>query len=108
MLDYRQEIENIFALRASEPPISIAQYMDTLKEQKIVLYGAGAFGCENLRLFQKYGVYPVAFLDRKAKPSEEKMGLRTCGHIHVAARPSAGQHQGRHHGPDTQIGPYNT
>lgn len=75
MLDYRQEIENIFALRDSNPPISISKYMDTLKAQKIVLYGAGAFGCENLRLFKKYGVYPVAFLDQKAKPSEEKMGI---------------------------------
>lgn len=75
MLDYRQEIENIFALRKADPPISIAEYMNTLKVQKIVLYGAGAFGCENLKLLQKYGIQPVAFLDRNAKPSEEKMGI---------------------------------
>lgn len=75
MLDYRQKIEDIFTLRRSNPPISIAEYMNTLKGQNIVLYGAGAFGCENLKLFQKYGVQPLAFLDQNAKPNEEKMGV---------------------------------
>lgn len=75
MLDCQQEIEHIFALRRAAPPIRIAEYMETLKKQTIVLYGAGAFGCENLRLLQKYGVQPVAFLDRGAKPNQEKLGL---------------------------------
>lgn len=75
MQEYQQELERIFELRKSDPPIKMAEYMETLKGQEIVLYGAGAFGCENLELFQKYGIRPVAFLDRNAKPDEKKMGI---------------------------------
>lgn len=72
---HRQELERIFELRRENPPIGMAEHMETLKRQTIVLYGAGAFGRENLSLFRRYGVQPIAFLDKNAGPNEEKMGI---------------------------------
>ncbi len=75
MQSHHQELEHIFKLRRDNPPMQIAEYMEPLKQRTILLYGAGAFGCENLSLFRKYGVQPAAFLDKNAKPDEKKMGI---------------------------------
>jgi len=68
-------LDDVFEMRASTPPVSMAEFMKTQKDKKILLYGSGAFGRENLALFRRYGVEPYAFLDRGAEPGMEKMGI---------------------------------
>lgn len=75
MQDRYEQLDNILEERRSDPPVTLAEYMETLRGQTILLYGAGAFGRENLGLFRHYGIEPAAFLDRNAKPGEEKMGV---------------------------------
>ncbi|TCL36130.1 FkbM family methyltransferase [Anaerospora hongkongensis] len=72
---YLRELELILQEREAAAPISIREVMKTLSDKPIVLYGAGAFGSENLALFRKYGVNPVAFLDQKAEPGSLKEGI---------------------------------
>lgn len=68
-------LDEIFSLRAANPPVSLAEFMKLQKAKTILLYGAGAFGSENCSMFQRYGIRPFAFLDRNAKPDMQKLGI---------------------------------
>lgn len=70
-----QMLDEIFTARISNPPVGLAEFMESQKDKTILLYGAGAFGRENLSLFRKYGVEPFAFLDCNAEPGMERMGI---------------------------------
>ncbi len=69
------KLDEIFDMRVANPPLDLSEFMKTQKDKTILLYGAGAFGSENLELFRRYGVEPFAFLDRNAKPDMKKMGI---------------------------------
>lgn len=75
MNDNIKTLDEIFDYRAVKPPIGLAEFMNAQKNKTILLYGAGAFGRENLGLFRRYGVEPYAFLDRNAVPGMERMGV---------------------------------
>lgn len=70
-----EQINKIFESRQKFSPCGIKDYMEKLKNQKIVLYGAGAFGSENLQLLRKYGIEPICFLDKKAIERQVKEGV---------------------------------
>lgn len=74
-MKYIHELEDIFRQRTLTMPPSLTDVMHKLNYRPVLLYGAGAFGKENLSLFRQYGVQPIAFLDRNAKPDEEKEGI---------------------------------
>ena len=73
MNDNIKTLDEIFNFRAANPPVGLADFMNAQKGKTILLYGAGAFGRENLGLFRRYGVEPFAFLDRNAEPGMERM-----------------------------------
>lgn len=72
---HSNELTQIFDLRKQNPPQALAVFMESLHDIPIVLYGAGAFGKENLALFRKFSVEPIAFLDRNAKENDVCMGV---------------------------------
>ena len=65
-MDDKKIFDEILTQRKAVPPKTMAEFMATVKGD-VVLYGAGAFGRENLERFQKYGVNPVMFLDRSVE-----------------------------------------
>lgn len=72
---YITRLEKILEARKNIPPISAKEAFEKLSNQQILLYGAGAFGQENYDLFTKYGIKPIAFLDRNAQTGETKKGI---------------------------------
>ncbi|MDR2641494.1 MAG: FkbM family methyltransferase [Planctomycetaceae bacterium] len=69
------KLQKILNEREFHPPLSAKDAFEKLNNQQILLYGAGAFGLENYNLFTKYGIKPIAFLDRNAKTGDTKMGI---------------------------------
>jgi FkbM family methyltransferase len=72
---YITKLHEILKERDIHPPISAKDAFEKLGNQRVLLYGAGAFGQENYNLFTKNGIRPAAFLDRNAKAAETKKDI---------------------------------
>jgi FkbM family methyltransferase len=82
-----------FRARALSPP--------PWNGKKVVVYGAGVFGCDVARLLQKQGISVLGFLDQKGSGQEVLGGLRS----YSPASPQAGQWLGER--PIVLIGTHN-
>ncbi|GHV33844.1 hypothetical protein FACS1894187_03220 [Synergistales bacterium] len=67
----KQKLEKILSAQSR----SVADMLDSIRNRKIFLYGAGNVGGQMLDVLRQYGIQPVAFLDKNASIGQTKDGV---------------------------------
>lgn len=76
---YQKEMEEFRLSDSFENKAKIAaDLVDGLKNKKIIIYGIGATGTQLTLAFQRYGVTPEFYIDRRWEQITEFFGRRVC------------------------------